>query len=193
VTESPRTPPDGAELVSRFRDGDPAAFGEIVGRYRQPLYLVARRLLASHDEADEALQTALARAWRARERFRGEASLRTWLTAIVVNVARSLRAARTAERARREDGDPERVLDPGEPADERLRRQRLRARVRRAVSRLPERQREVVMLKVFSDMTYREVAEALQLTEGAVKAHLHQAVSNLRRRLVPAAPLEPQR
>ena len=51
---------------------------------------------------------------------------------------------------------------------------------------LPRRQREVVMLKVFSDMTYREVAQVMQLSEGAVKAHLHQAVSNLRRRMVPA-------
>ena len=46
---------------------------------------------------------------------------------------------------------------------------------------LPPRQREVVLLKVFSEMTYREVAETLRLSEGAVKAHLHQAVSNLRR------------
>ncbi len=51
------------------------------------------------------------------------------------------------------------------------------------MTRLPPRQREVVLLKVFSEMTYAEVAEVLQLSEGTVKAHLHQAVSNLRRRL----------
>ena len=51
----------------------------------------------------------------------------------------------------------------------------------RVKRRLPVEQREVVVLKVFSEMTHREVAEIMELTEGAVKAHLHQAVSNLRR------------
>ena len=76
-----------------------------------------------------------------------------------------------------------RVPDQASGPDALWERRRDRARLRTAVRSLPPRQREVVALKVFSDMTYEEVAKALDLTVGAVKAHLHQAVGNLRRRL----------
>ncbi len=142
--------------------------------------MVARRLLGSHEEADEAAQVTFVRAWRGLERFRGEAALRTWLMRIVLNVARSARSER-----RPSDGleDCAALADAAEPADERLRREQARQRVRAAVAALPPRQREVVALKVFSELSYSEVAAAMELTEGAVKAHLHQAVANLRRRL----------
>ena len=75
----------------------------------------------------------------------------------------------------------DRLADRSQGSEERLRRDELRRRVRRSVSELPPRQRQAVLLKVFSELTYREVAQAMQLSEGAVKAHLHQAVSNMRR------------
>ena len=74
-------------------------------------------------------------------------------------------------------------VDPAPDSEAGLGRSQARARVRRAVAALPSRQRAVVELKVFSEMTHREVAAALGLTEGAVKSHLHQAVANLRRRM----------
>jgi RNA polymerase sigma-70 factor (ECF subfamily) len=100
------------------------------------------------------------------------------LIRIVLNVAKSMRSAR------RDAEDPEmleRIVDGREGSEERLRRDELRRRVRRSVATLAPRQREAVLLKVFSELTYREVAHVMQLSEGAVKAHLHQAVSNLRR------------
>ena len=73
------------------------------------------------------------------------------------------------------------MVDPAEGSERRLFREQSRQRVREAVSRLPPRQREAVTLKVFSEMTYKEVAQVMELSEGAVKAHMHQAASNLRR------------
>lgn len=170
--------PDDRDLAERHRAGDPAAFEEIVARHRRVVYLTARRMLPSHADADEAAQLAFVRAWRALDRFRGESSLRTWLVRIVLNVARTMHASsRTTE----ELPDSEKVVDPGEGSDERVRRSEARRRVREAVAKLPPRQREVVALKVFSEMTYKEVARVMELSEGAVKAHLHQAASNLRR------------
>jgi len=172
-----------ARLVERTRAGDVRAFDEIVARHKRAVYSTARRLLGSHEDADEAAQIAFVRAWQALDGFRGESSLRTWLVRIVLNVSKSLRA-----RARPLDGleGQEQLADTRAGSDELLRRRELRARVRRAVDRLPPRQREVVILKVFSEMTHREVAEILELSVGAVKAHLHQAVSNLRRRMTGA-------
>jgi len=148
------------------------------------VYSMARRVLETHEDADEAAQLAFVRAWRARHSFRGESSLRTWLIRIALNVAKSMRAGRVTTERFEDDG---RLRDPGRGSDDRIDLRETRRRVRSAVRGLPPRQREVVLLKVFSELTYREVAAVMELSEGAVKAHFHQAVSNLRRSLVAAS------
>ncbi len=140
---------------------------------------MARRFLETHEDADEAAQIAFLRAWKAREGFRGDSSLRTWLIRIALNVSKSMRSGTVMHDELHEH--VERLPDGSEGTEEGLRRRELRARVRHAVDSLPPRQREVVLLKVFSELTYREAAALLGLSEGTVKAHLHQAVSNLRR------------
>jgi len=171
--------PDEASLAERFRAGDPAAFDRIVTLHRRQVYTVARRLLQCHEDADEAAQLTFLKAWNARGRFRGEARLGTWLVRIVLNVSKSMLASRRGEQPLPDDSAwaDTASTDP----DVRIDRQRIRHELRRAVRALPARQQEVVMLKVYEERTYREVAEILELTEGAVKAHLHQAVSNLKR------------
>lgn len=169
---------DDANLIERFRAGDDTAFEEIVTRHRRAVYLMALRLLRRHEDADEAAQLTFVRAWKSRRQFRGDSAIRTWLIRIGLNVARTMQSGKRPMEA------PEvldRMPDRSEGSEERLGREELRRRVRRSVSDLPPRQREAVLLKVFSELTYREVAEAMQLSEGTVKAHLHQAVSNLRR------------
>ena len=171
---------DEKRLLERFRGGDRSAFDEIVARHRLAVYRVARRILGSHHDADDATQETFVRAWRALDGFRGEARLSTWLIRIALNVSRTAGAGREAvsplEHAAHLAGE-------GEPADDAAERHDAGRRVRRAVAQLPPRQREVVALKAFSDLTYEEVAAAMGLTVGAVKAHFHQAVSNLKRRM----------
>jgi RNA polymerase sigma-70 factor, ECF subfamily len=174
-----------SRLVARARDGDRSAFDEIVVLHRQAVYRVARRILGSHEEADEAAQETFVRAWRSLDGFRGEARLSTWLIRIALNVSRTMGASRRPS-VPLDDAVP--PVDPGESGEEAARRLEAGRRVRRAVAGLPPRQREVVTLKVFSDMTYDDVAAAMGLTVGAVKAHFHQAVSNLRRRMTEGAP-----
>jgi len=173
--------PDEPGLAERFRAGDRAAFDEIVTLHRRTVYSVARRLLRKHEDADEAAQVAFLKAWSARARFRGDARLKTWLTRIVLNVSKSMLSARRIEDELPDEAgwaDSTRT-DPGVRIDQ----ARLQHELRRAVGGLPPRQREVVLLKVYEGLTHREVAEILELSEGAVKAHLHQAVSNLKRGL----------
>ena len=93
----------------------------------------------------------------------------------------STRSTRAATRPAADELEWEALPDGRDGSEETLRRRQLRSRVRQAVARLPPRQREVVVLKDLSEMTYREVAETMELSEGAVKAHFHQAVSNLRK------------
>ena len=181
MKDQPREPGRDADLVERFRRGDLAAFDDIVREHRREIYWVARRILGSHEDADEAAQEVFVRAWRGLDRFRGDSALRTWLVRIALNVARTLRSR---------PGPSVSLDDTMEPAtsasapDERVARAQLGRRLREAVAKLPPRQQEVVLLKVFSAMKYTDVARVMGLSEGAVKAHLHQAVANLRRRMV---------
>jgi len=174
----PRFSGEGESPARGLRSGDAASFERIVRENRRTVYLMARRILGNHDEADEAAQIVFVRAWQARRRFRGASSVRTWLVRIALNVAKSMQAAR------RSVAGPdafEGIPDDAPGSEERIRRRQLRERVRRAVTALPDRQREAVLLKVFSDLTCRETADVMRLSEGAVKAHLHQAAGNLRR------------
>ena len=168
------------EFIDRSRRGDRAAFDAIVAAHRLTVYRVARRILGSHEAADEAAQETFVRAWRSLGQFRGDARLGTWLVRIAVNVSRTLLAARRPET----DLDAaEQLADASESPEAAAERAESGSRVRRAVAALPPRQREVVVLKIFSGMTYDEVAAAMDLSVGAVKAHFHQAVHNLRRRM----------
>lgn len=178
-TEDDAKSPDAA-LLARWREGDAPAFEELLRIHRSGVHALARRMLGRDDRAEDATQEALFRAWKAAPRFRGDASFRTWILRIALNVARTM-----AARSPREVGW-EVVPEPsagGEGGDSGLALEEARARVRAAVRGLPPRQREAIVLKVYSDLTYEEVASILGVTVGAAKAHVHQATANLRRRL----------
>ncbi|HEX6853018.1 MAG TPA: RNA polymerase sigma factor [Candidatus Polarisedimenticolaceae bacterium] len=169
-----------ARLVDRCLEGDRAAFDVLVLQHRGAVMAVARRLLRSPADAEDAAQETFVRAWRSLRSWRRDAPLRAWLLTIAVNACRTRGARLRPDEP--VDGAPEPV-DPRPRADGALEEGEARRVVRLAVAALPPRQREVVLLKVFSGMTHEDVAGAMGLTVGAVKAHLHQAVANLRRRL----------
>jgi RNA polymerase sigma-70 factor (ECF subfamily) len=167
-------------LLVRVREGRPGAFDELVVRHRLAVYRVARRVLGTHEAADEAAQETFVRAWRAIGSFRGDSSVSTWLIRIALNVSRTMAVSRPRLEPLAASAEP---FDPRPGAEAQVAREEAGARLKQAVALLPPRQREVVTLKVFSDMTYDDVASVMGLSVGAVKAHFHQAVSNLRRHM----------
>jgi RNA polymerase sigma-70 factor (ECF subfamily) len=167
-------------LVDRCLSGDRTAFDALVREHRGAVMAVARRLLRSPEDAEDAAQETFVRVWRSLETWRRDAPLRAWILRIAVNVCRTHGSARRPAPALEDVPEP---VDPRPRADGTLAADETGRAVREAVATLPPRQREVVLLKVFSEMTHEDVAGALGLTAGAVKAHLHQAVANLRRRL----------
>jgi RNA polymerase sigma-70 factor (ECF subfamily) len=173
--------PSDTDLVARARAGDLRAFDLLVTRHRRAAYRVAWRMTGRHQEADDLSQEAFLRAWKGLRAFRGEASFATWLTRIVVNLGATGRPGRRAW-APIETAlvDP---ADPGLPAPDRV----LRDEVRSAVGRLPPRQREVLVLKVYEGWTFAEIGRALGIAIGTAKATFFQAVTGLRGRLSIAA------
>jgi RNA polymerase sigma-70 factor (ECF subfamily) len=165
------------QLVARFQAGDEAAFDALVVRHRAATYRLAHRLTGRHEDADDLAQEAFLRAYRGLHRFRGESKFRTWMARILVNLAINARRARRAAVPLEEAAGQAAVT--GEGPERTLRRQ-----VRQAVRRLPRRQRQILMLKVYEEMKFIEIADVTGISVGTAKATFFQAVQGLRRRLL---------
>jgi RNA polymerase sigma-70 factor (ECF subfamily) len=165
-----------AELLERVRSGDERALEALVRRHQDAAYRVALSLLGSEADAADAAQEGMLKAIRGLDRFRGDASFRTWLLSIVANEARTLQRRSTRRREAPLEEDV-----PGEAgvADEVA----VRAEAERArglLARLPEKQRLAVQLRVDEGLSFREVGEVIGSTEGAARVNYHHGIRRLR-------------
>jgi len=177
------------QLVERALAGDREAFGEVVRRWERKIYALAYGILGSVEDARDASQETFIAAYRNLQGFRGEAKVSSWLHRIAVNqsISRQRRA-----RVRAETGLEDEVESSGEgllstragesPARVSESKQRAEA-VRRAVASLPQELREVVLMKEFEELTFQEIADALQVPLSTVKSRLYTALRQLRLRL----------
>ncbi len=163
------------ELVRRSRRGDPAALEELVLLTTGRAYRLALRIVGDRDEAEDVVQEAYVRVFRALPRFREEARFETWLHRIVVNAALNhlRKRGRFGEVVQVDDLDaqtPDRGAERAEDRDA----------LERALAALPPGQRTAVLLKDVYDLSCREIGEELGIEEGAVKVRLHRARKRLR-------------
>jgi RNA polymerase sigma factor (sigma-70 family) len=166
-----RTP--DAELVSRARAGERAAFATLIERHYPALLGSCRRALRDGDRARDAAQEAALIALLGLRRLREASSFGAWLIGIGLNVCRAMVRAPPLEPLPPELAG---VLDPSERAEAR----EFAGRVRGAISRLPQGQREAVTLFYLAGLTHTEVAAELATRPGAVKTRLHKARASLR-------------
>ena len=175
-------PESDAALVVASQRGDREAFDRLVERYQREIYRLCYRYLNHHEDANDLAQEAFVKAWRGIGRFRGESAFSTWLFRITVNACLNHRAARRPMAQEL----PEDLADPAHGAETRALRRDEARRVREAVSRLPDRQRATVILKVFQELTHEQVAQVLGSSVGTVKSNLFHALANLRRSMADA-------
>ena len=171
-------------LVLRARSGDRAAFGELVNRHMQRAYYIALGLTGSHDDALDLSQEAFARAFRARASLDPDRPFYAWLYQIVRRLCFNFLRDRSTRRRRLDEATPWLAQEAGARASQsdparNAERAELRARVQAAIEELPEREREVLVLKEFEGLRYREIAELLGIPIGTVMSRLYYA----RRRL----------
>lgn len=185
VTASCPPVPSDAQLLARFRAGEKAALDELFRRYRQPGYRVAYRLLGSEADALDAVQEGFLKALTHLDGFQGRSSFKTWLLRVISNAALDL----GRQRGRREllsldglgaderDGlYPARLDDPAKG----LERADLRRVLGAALATLSEAQRQTFVLHAEAGLSYREVAEAMQISIGTVMSRLYYARQKLR-------------
>lgn len=168
------------ELIARARSGDRAAFGALVREHQDEVYTLARRLVGDPHMAADVAQEALIRAWRALPNFRGDAKFSTWLYRITVNTSwtHKKRAGRHRTSDLEEHFELAAPLDATHPevAGEIL---ELRGRLRSALDRLPDAQREVVVMKDVYGWSHSEIAESMGISVTAAKVRLHRARARL--------------
>jgi RNA polymerase sigma-70 factor (ECF subfamily) len=177
--------PENKDLLTRARQGDRAAFSDLVRLHQDEVYTLALRLVADRDLAADISQEAFVRAWRALPKFRGEAKFSTWMHRITVNVAWT---QRRKQRRHRTDPIDESFI---EPVAETISPERaaesaaIRGRLRDALAALPKPTRTVVVLKDVYGWTHGEIAGHLDISVTAAKVRLHRGRKQLRDRLWP--------
>ncbi|MEM9460345.1 MAG: RNA polymerase sigma factor [Myxococcota bacterium] len=186
-------------LMERYVDGDPSAFGKLHGRLYPRLRGFLMKLVRDETAVDDLVQLTLLKAHLARERFTlqggdPDGAVQGWYFAISRNVAMDyLRDKYRGERRRAgadEDDDPVSEIADGGPNAEELGQMaeheaEIVQRVRSAIGRLPPGQREVVELHKLRGMSMAEIAERLQVREGAVRVRAHRAYRALAQLLAP--------
>jgi RNA polymerase sigma-70 factor (ECF subfamily) len=184
---------DDAALIERCRAGDIAAFEPLVEKYRQRVWRLAYNVLRDREEAWDVAQEAFVRAWQALPNFRGQSAFYTWLFRIVMNVASDRARARAArgrafgtERIPEEDWDRVLVEQPHEAQpDAAAAGAERRSQIERALTKLSEDHRRIVVLSDIEGLSYKEIADVLEIPMGTVMSRLHNARKRLKAALGP--------
>jgi RNA polymerase sigma-70 factor (ECF subfamily) len=170
--------------MARLAAGDREALAPLVERHHRRLYRIALAYLRQPDDALDVVQEVFVKAFRAAPKWDGSAEAGPWLARITVNLSID-RWRRTRRRAQTftplADGDHVASLaDAGPSPDRRVERREAGERLAGALRVLPERQRAVVVLRHYQDMSLEEIARALDMSLGTVKSSLHRALSRMR-------------
>ncbi len=163
-----------SELVRRFRRGDEQAFTAIVQRFQHRVCRLCAVWLSDPQLVDDAAQEVFLRSYRGLRRFGFRAAPFTWLYRTTRNVCHEF------NRRQRPDGLVDEPVDQGPGPSAELARYQAARRLRSALASLPPRQQEVVVLRLFEELSVRDAARAMGCREGTVKALLHQATHTLR-------------
>jgi len=176
------------ELVERLRKGDVAAYDQIVKRHMRSAFSIAYRLLGQREDAEDLVQDAFMVALEKIDSFRDGNRFAPWFFRILVNRGLNARKARAL---RQTDALPTEISTREPTPHVEAERSQLRERLEAAVAVLPERQRAIVKLFELEGFSSPEIAEMLELSDGTVRWHLHQARQTLRQALAPFARRNP--
>lgn len=186
---------DEAALIARIRAGETSLFLDLIRPYERSVYLLAYSVLKNQADAEDAAQEATLKAFQHLDQLRSESTFKGWLLQIAMNEARMRRRKNRAHLyesldeagAESEEGDvmPRQFADWREIPSEALERKELREQLTKALYDLPEKYREVFLLRDVQHLSEKEAAEILGISVAAAKARLHRARLQLREQLTP--------
>lgn len=175
---------DEKQALAKARRGDIAGFETLVTLYERRVYILALRSTGSPEDAADLTQEVFLRAWRSLGSFRGASGFGTWLFRITMNLCVDFARRRQAQsQIQSIEGEEEIVLKQSEPVfepEQALEHQELRRELTTALDSVSEEHRKIVLLRDVSGLSYSEIAETLEISEGTVKSRLSRARLALR-------------
>jgi RNA polymerase sigma-70 factor (ECF subfamily) len=184
VTESVLVTADpDRDLAERFQAGERVAFDQLVRRHQKGMWRLVRRYVKRDADASDVTQQAFVRAFKGLAAFRGAATVRSWLYRIAINCALSWLRDHRREPSELQVED-EAIADANPAAPLQLIGSEDGKALREAIQELPPKQKLVLELRVFDDLSFKEVAELADCTENTAKVNFHYAVKKLRDILV---------
>jgi RNA polymerase sigma-70 factor (ECF subfamily) len=154
------------------------AFQLLVKTYQERLYWHIRKIVVSHDDADDLLQNVFIKVWKNIATFREDSSLFTWLFRIATNESLSFLQQKKRRTIISMDGTSDYLIESFE-SDAHFEGDELQKKLQLAVLKLPDKQRIVFNMKYYDEMKYEEMAEILNTSVGALKASYHHAVKKI--------------
>lgn len=172
---------DESLLVRQLKDEKTRrrAFEAMVRQYSEQLYWQIRRIVLSHDDADDILQNTFMKAWQAIDNFHGESKLLTWLSRIAINESLDMTRKQKSRPTLSTDDENNTTVAQQLMADEYFDGDETQAQLQEAIAQLPDVQRTVFQLRYYDEMKYSEISRILNTSEGALKASYHIAVKKI--------------
>jgi RNA polymerase sigma-70 factor (ECF subfamily) len=172
-------PPSDEILVARAREGDLEAMDELVSRHLGGVFRAALGILGDEDAASDAAQETFLKAFKKLSGFRGDASFKTWILAIAANEAKGVlrKLRRRRELSLEKVGS---VVSKDASADVELERREDAQRILDLLVQLPEKQRQAVTLRIFEELSFREIGKVIGSSEGAARVNYHHGIRRLK-------------
>lgn len=175
-------PIDEKKLIEQLQDPKESrkAFDLLMRTYGEKIYWQIRRMVMSHDDANDLLQNTFIKAWNNLDHFRGDAKLSTWLYKIAVNESLNfLQRERSRQGISIDDDSQDNFIVNQLTSDNSFDGDLLKIELQKAIATLPEKQRLVFNMRYYDDMKYEQISEVLGTSVGALKASYHHAVKKI--------------
>ena len=171
---------DESDFILRLKDpkSKEAAFRELLQLYKERLYWHIRKIVISHDDADDVLQNTFIKVYRSIDKFKGESKLFSWLYRIATNESITF-INKNAKRLQISNEEQKSNAINNLTADVYFEGDEIQLKLQKAIASLPEKQQIVFNMKYFDNIKYKDMADILKTSEGALKASYHIAVKKI--------------
>ena len=172
------------ELVKQLqtKTSKEQAFKTLVSLYKERLYWHIRNIVKSHDDADDVLQNTFIKVYKSIDNFKGDSKLYSWLYRIATNESITL-INKNAKRLQITSEEVQNLAINNLQADVYFEGDAIQLKLQKAIATLPEKQQLVFNMKYFQDIKYKDMADILETSEGALKASYHIAIKKLEKYL----------
>lgn len=168
------------QLVERLKNGSSSqeAFRELINQYKERLYWHIRNMVKDHDDTDDILQNTFLKVFKNIQQFKGDSKLYSWMYRIATNESITF-LNKKARRLKITSEELQNQIIDNLESDVYFEGDEIQLKLQKAIATLPDKQQQVFNMKYFDELKYREMAEILNTSEGALKASYHHAAKKI--------------